>query len=305
MPPNIIGTGISGHVEECDGIEGKYLVKKTITNSTLKAGFRELLALRSLQNTTGIVQMARAAISGGYINIFLEKLDFSLDVIVRKADSPLSDRAISLICRQLCMGLIACHSKGIIHRDIKPANILVSLRQGLVKLCDFGCARRIGAEGQPFTPEVGTLWYMAVEILVGLKIHTTAVDMWSMGCVICELYRLLPIFPGMGTLHQLYLIQKRLGHIDEILWPIEPNKGRIEFRDLPKDSQLMRALPGMDKQLYNLVSGCFVYDPDKRLTALQCLSHLVVTSDFGSLAREFEDIVAKSSLNLLYPIDHD
>ena len=54
----------------------------------------------------------------------------------------------------------------IIHRDIKPENILVS-KLGVIKLCDFGFARMMAAQGEIYTDYVATRWYRAPELLVG------------------------------------------------------------------------------------------------------------------------------------------
>lgn len=71
-----------------------------------------------------------------------------------------------------------------IHRDIKPENILLT-KNVIVKICDMGVSKMIclplfNAE-LLMTPEMGTLWYQAPEILLGVKKYGTEVDIWSLG----------------------------------------------------------------------------------------------------------------------------
>ena len=65
-----------------------------------------------------------------------------------------------------------------------------------VKLADFGLARNFSLPLRAYTHEVVTLWYRAPEILLGGAIYTSAVDMWSVGCIFAELASGRPLFPG-------------------------------------------------------------------------------------------------------------
>ena len=64
-------------------------------------------------------------------------------------------------------------------------NLLLD-RNGVLKLCDFGLARRCSGYGKPCTPTVTSLWYRAPEILLGDKCYGSAVDLWSFGCIFAE-----------------------------------------------------------------------------------------------------------------------
>ena len=67
---------------------------------------------------------------------------------------------------------------------------------GLLKIADFGLARVFSIPIRPYTKEVLTLWYRAPEILLGCIEYTTAVDIWSVGCIFAEMYLKRPIFNG-------------------------------------------------------------------------------------------------------------
>ena len=71
-----------------------------------------------------------------------------------------------------------------LHRDLKQTNLLLD-RNGVLKLCDFGLARRCGAS-TVCTPDVTSLWYRAPEILLGERRYGSAVDIWSFGCIFAE-----------------------------------------------------------------------------------------------------------------------
>lgn len=74
------------------------------------------------------------------------------------------------------------------HRDLKPSNILICEHEQL-KLADFGLARTFSLhrDSADMTHEVITLWYRPPEILLGAANYTTAVDMWSVGCIFAEM----------------------------------------------------------------------------------------------------------------------
>ena len=82
------------------------------------------------------------------------------------------------------------------HRDIKPSNILIGEDKRTIKLADFGLARSFTLPLKTFTHEVVTLWYRAPEIVLGQKVYSTAVDVWSVGCLFYELAHRKPLFSG-------------------------------------------------------------------------------------------------------------
>lgn len=98
--------------------------------------------------------------------------------------------------KQLLHGLDYCHRRGILHRDIKGSNLLID-SNGILKLADFGLANfYYRHQVEPMTNRVITLWYRPPELLLGATFYGAAVDLWSTGCVIAELYAGKPIITG-------------------------------------------------------------------------------------------------------------
>ena len=88
--------------------------------------------------------------------------------------------------KQLLDGVSYLHSHRILHRDLKPQNLLLDT-EGHIKLADFGLSRSFSLPTRVYTHEVITLWYRAPELLLGGKLYCTAIDLWSLGCIMIEM----------------------------------------------------------------------------------------------------------------------
>ncbi|EPY20964.1 fused, partial [Strigomonas culicis] len=107
-------------------------------------------------------------------------------------DKRLPEDVVRKIAKQLVQALNYLHSNRIIHRDMKPQNILIG-QNGAVKLADFGFARSMSYNTMVLTSIKGTPLYMAPE-LVQEQPYNHSADLWSLGCILYELYYGKPPF---------------------------------------------------------------------------------------------------------------
>jgi serine/threonine protein kinase len=145
------------------------------------------------------------------------KLDLG-QVIQHSKDLPLRPGQAKNIMHQLFNGLNVLHKNHFIHRDIKPINCLVD-GVGIVKLCDFGCARKYGAFCGRLTPNMVSGHYRSPELLLALREYGGGVDMWAMGCIFAELLQRDALWKGKHELDQLAKITETLGHPSPETWP--------------------------------------------------------------------------------------
>ncbi len=126
----------------------------------------------------------------------------------------LSSESLHSIARQMASGMAAAHSAGIVHGDLKPENVLVA-DDGLVKILDFGLARRLRAKPTAVGDETaelglaelgnglfGTPRYLAPEQVRG-EPASPASDLFSLGVIFFELATGRPAFPGPNILQVL------------------------------------------------------------------------------------------------------
>ena len=97
-----------------------------------------------------------------------------------------TENALKWVCRQTLRGLHYLHSNNIVHRDIKSDNILTD-HNGEVKLADFGYSAQLTQERSARSSKVGTLCWMAPELIKGERRYDTKIDIWSFGIFAFEL----------------------------------------------------------------------------------------------------------------------
>ncbi|XP_053786094.1 mitogen-activated protein kinase 15 isoform X2 [Desmodus rotundus] len=247
--------------------------------------FREIMLLQEFGDHPNIVRLLDVVQANNDKDIYLvfECMDTDLNAVICKGGL-LQDIHKRYIFHQLLRATKFIHSGGVIHRDQKPSNVLLDA-SCLVKLCDFGLARSLsglpeGPEGQALTEYVATRWYRAPEVLLSSSWYTPGVDMWSLGCILGEMLRGRPLFPGTSTLHQLELILQTI-----------PPPSKEDLLALGSDysasilhllgarhrrpRQALEALLPADTPLeaLDLLRRLLVFAPDKRLTAAQALQH--------------------------------
>lgn len=123
----------------------------------------------------------------GCLWIFVELMDGgALTQIIEKFYTTYSENAVRYMLKETLEGLKYLHNRHIIHRDIKSDNILVD-QQGNIKLADFGYSAQLTQQRDARSSKVGTLCWMAPELIAGERRYDTKVDIWSVGVFAMEL----------------------------------------------------------------------------------------------------------------------
>ncbi|XP_041117296.1 cyclin-dependent kinase 2-like [Polyodon spathula] len=187
-----IGEGTYGVVYKAKNkLTGQAVALKKIrldpeTEGVPSTAIREISLLKEL-NHPNIVKLLDVVHTEKKLYLVFEYLDQDLKKYMDSSQPvgmPLP--LVKSYLLQLLQGISFCHSHRVIHRDLKPQNLLIN-RAGAIKLADFGLARAFGVPLRTYTHEVVTLWYRAPEILLGCKYYSTAVDIWSIGCIFAEM----------------------------------------------------------------------------------------------------------------------
>eukprot|EP00043_Microstomoeca_roanoka_P011452 m.107863 g.107863 ORF g.107863 m.107863 type:complete len:383 (-) comp15200_c0_seq2:699-1847(-) len=190
----------------------------------------------------------------------------------------LSNDHVCYFMYQLLRGLKYIHSANVIHRDLKPSNLLLNTNCDL-KICDFGLSRiadpRMNLQGI-LTEYVATRWYRAPEIMLNSRAYTKAIDVWSVGCILAEMLGNKPLFPGNHYLNQLRRIFEIIGSpSDDDLECIHNEKAKRYVMSLPfsQVKPFSTMYPHADPRALDLLSQMLIFNPDKRITVEQALSH--------------------------------
>jgi renal tumor antigen len=212
--------------------------------------------------------------SSGYVMLLFECLEKNLYELGSKA-APIDERMSLLYVYQMLRGLSFMHSKDLCHRDIKPENCMVNSATHELKLIDMGSTRSLGDSG-PFTEYVATRWYRAPECLLTAGCYGPAMDVWAVGCILFEMLCGRQLFPGRDKFDQVDLIHRLVGTPDPAVitrFLAHPNvQISYEFAHFPP-SDLRAQLPGVSDTTIDLIRELLIYDPDRRVTAAQALSH--------------------------------
>lgn len=234
-----------------------------------------------------------------------ENLSINLREVLKKfgRDVGINLRAVRAYAQQMFLGLSLMRKCNILHADLKPDNILVNETRSTLKICDLGSAS--DASENEITPYLVSRFYRAPEIILGMP-YDFAIDIWSVGCTLYELYTGKILFTGRSNNQMLRSIMECRGkftmkmlrraqfaqiHFDDLgnFRSVEQDKltGKdtvktISFVKPSRDlrTRLLGASKGMSeaelKELNlftDLLERCLALNPEKRCTPSEALKH--------------------------------
>ncbi|TVU18022.1 hypothetical protein EJB05_34089 [Eragrostis curvula] len=281
MAERVVGHGSFGTVFQAKCLEtGETVaIKKVLQDKRYKN--RELQTMRVLDHPN-VVSLKHCFFSKTekeelYLNLVLEYVPETAHRVIKhynKMNQRMPLIYAKLYMYQICRALAYIHNCiGVCHRDIKPQNLLVNPHTHQLKLCDFGSAKVL-VKGEPNISYICSRYYRAPELIFGATEYTTAIDVWSAGCVLAELLLGQPLFPGDSGVDQLVEIIKVLGTpTREEIKCMNPNYTESKFPQIKAHPWHKIFHKRMPAEAVDLVSRLLQYSPNLRSTALETLIH--------------------------------
>ena len=186
--------------------------------------------------------------------------------------------------QQMLFSLLFLRNMGIIHCDLKPENILIFPNNvSQIKVIDFGSSC---LESERIYLYIQSRFYRAPEVIFDLG-YNYEIDMWSLGCILYELYRGEPLFPGINEVEQIYLIMEKIGFPPKYI--IEHSPKKMLFYDenlkpyqmideegnyiVPGGKKLKDIMKDAPDSFVDFVSKCLKWNPFERITPDKALLH--------------------------------
>lgn len=237
----------------------------------------------------------------GHLCISTELLDMNLyEFIKAHSFRGFSLRIIRRFTKQILSSLNLLKQHKVIHCDLKPENIL--LRHPLhseLKVIDFGSSC---FENEKVYTYIQSRFYRSPEVILGMT-YGMPIDMWSVGCILAELFTGVPIFPGENEQEQLACIMEVFGPPEKHL--IEKSTRKKLFFDSmgkprltvsskgrrrrPSSKTLQQVLKCDDEAFLDFLARCLRWDPDRRLRPEDAIRHEFITG------RKFSSVPVRDS----------
>ncbi|XP_035265275.1 uncharacterized protein map3k19 isoform X3 [Anguilla anguilla] len=204
-----------------------------------------------------IVGFLGTTLQDNVVSIFMEYVPGGSIASIIHRFGPLPERVLSLYTQQILEGVAYLHENRVIHRDLKGNNVML-MPTGVVKLIDFGCARRLSclshssSNGELLRSVHGTPFWMAPEVINETG-HGRKSDIWSVGCTVFEMATGRPPLAHMDKIAALFYIGARRG-----LMPTLPDEFSEDAR--------------------NFVQACLTSDQRDRPSAQELLLHPFIPS---------------------------
>merc|ERR1719171_1519935 len=279
----VIGNGTFGivysaHIVETDDTVA---IKKVFVDRRYRN--RELQIWREMRHPN-IVTLKHAFYTSGdspdelYLNMVMEYVPETVYCVMKrfaKQKQQMPKVLVQLYAYQACRALAHLHASSVVHRDIKPQNLLVDVQRGhLLKLCDFGSAARLGNNRPALVAYICSRYYRAPELIFGATNYTTSVDLWSIGCVLAEMLRGKPLFPGENGVDQLVEIVKVLGAPSR-RQVLAMNQQYFNFTGPAIGQRSWDTVfsKNVGQDAISLLAAFLQYDPEQRVRPLEACAH--------------------------------
>jgi len=230
-----------------------------------------------------------------HLCISTELLDMNLYEFIKfNGFRGFSPKLIRRFTKQLLSSMNLLKQHKVIHCDLKPENIL--LRHPLhseIKVIDFGSSC---FENEKVYTYIQSRFYRSPEVILGMT-YGMPIDMWSLGCILAELYTGVPIFPGENEQEQLACIMEVFGPPEKHL--IEKSTRKKLFFDSmgkprltvsskgrrrrPSSKTLQQVLKCDDEPFLDFISRCLRWDPDRRIKPEEAIRHEFITGQKTSV----------------------
>lgn len=217
---NLLGRGSFGQVLQCkDHKTGKSVAIKLIRNKK-RFHHQALVEVKILENLVqwdpndehNVIKILDSFYFRNHLCISMEMLSINLYELI-KANSfvGFSTKLIRRLTSQVLASLTLLRKNRVVHCDLKPENILLMHpRKSAIKVIDFGSSC---FEHEKVYTYIQSRFYRSPEVILGMNYHT-AIDIWSLACIMAELYSGYPLFPGENEQEQLACIMEILGPPD-------------------------------------------------------------------------------------------